>query len=500
MVNAFNRCGIGLTAPTGFDTVGLGYTNNTGPTLKHQIVSEIVSDSWWFGMLGLGFQPTNFTGYGDPQASFADTLYSNGSISSMSWSYTAGAYYRLKGIFGSLIFGGYDASRFTPNNVTFTMTGDNLRDIVVTIRAIKVTASTGQTTLMSTPEFAFIDSSVPELWLPVSVCQAFEKALNLTLDNSTGLYLIDSSVHDALLTLNPNITITLANQKQGGAMTDIILPYAAFDLNVTSPILTNRTSYYFPIRRGSDDTQYTLGRTFLQEAYVITHYESRTFNVSQCIFDDTAKPHIIALPPVLASSSSSSSSSSGSASNKKSKLSKGAIIGIVVGLCGITLLALLFLALFLIRRHRQNQKEHNRESAISELAGNPHASQSQGKIDEVDGSDAKFEKFGNPIMVPQELEAEPVPGPARGAKTPMAEMGQDEGGLSAVSEEHGKVDTGGHVVSPEGTYSSTFSSKNSKTKQAVVVGGSTSGTVSTGSSPTSLKRRGSRFEEHLGDM
>lgn len=103
-------------------------------------------------------------------------------------------------------------------------------------------------------------------------------------------------------------------------------------------------------------------------------------------------------------------------------------------------------------------------------------------------------------MIPQELEAEPVPGPAKGAKTPMAEMGQDEGGLSAVSEEHGHMDAGNHVVSPEGTFSSTFSSRNSRTKPAVVVGSPTAGTASTGSSPTSLKRRGSRFEEHLGDM
>jgi hypothetical protein len=41
----------------GFDTVGLGFSSDEGPTLKHQIVSTIVSDTWWFGMLGLGSNP-----------------------------------------------------------------------------------------------------------------------------------------------------------------------------------------------------------------------------------------------------------------------------------------------------------------------------------------------------------------------------------------------------------------------------------------------------------
>lgn len=283
---------------SGLDTVGLGYTNSTGVTLPHQVVAEIASDYWWFGALGLGFQPTNFSGYGNPQASFSDTLYSNGSISSMSWSYTAGAYYRLKSVFGSLIFGGYDASRFTPNDVIFTMTGDNLKDIVVTIQSITSTTSSGNTTLMSTPEFAFIDSAVPELWLPATVCQEFEKAFGLTLDSASGLYLLNASAHANLLQLNPNITITLANQKSGGPTVDLVLPYSAFDLNVTSPVLHNSTSYYFPLKPTPDDALNTLGRTFLQEVYVTAHYNSRTFNVSQCIFSDTSSPSILALRPI----------------------------------------------------------------------------------------------------------------------------------------------------------------------------------------------------------
>lgn len=220
------------------------------------------------------FQPTNFTQFGDPQASFAETLVSNGTISSTSWSYTAGASYRLKGtFFGNLIFGGYDASRFTPNNLTFDMTGDNERDIVLSLQSITSTTSSGNTTLMSTPELMFIDSSVPELWLPIDVCEEFEKTFGIELDSATDRYLLNASTQSALAAQNPNFTFTLANDQiaPGDANSsntiEITLPYESFNLNVSAPIVANTTSSYFPIRRAQNSSQYTIGRVFLQEVF-----------------------------------------------------------------------------------------------------------------------------------------------------------------------------------------------------------------------------------------
>lgn len=404
------RVGVGQY---GFDTVGLGYSNSSGTTLQNQIVAAIVSNDYWFGSLGLGFQPTNFTGYDDPQPSFTETLFNQGRISSRSWSYTAGANYRLKSVFGSLVFGGYDESRFTHNNVTFNMAGDNLRDLIVTIRSI----STGGTTISDTPEFAYIDSSVPELWLPPAVCDAFAREFSLQLDEDSGYYLVNESMHSALSERQPEIIITLADQKEGDVneTVEIVLPYGAFDLNISAPLLPNETSYYFPIRRATG-SQYVLGRTFLQEAYVTAHYGDRVFNVSQCVFEERLRSRIIALPERLPTYSNedggdvNAPDDSGSGTSSK-KLNAGAIAGIVIGvLAAVTLLALL---VFCVRRRKRRSTKH--PDAVEIDPGrrieppdenrkwvSEHGEQASSFTNEVEGRE-RFELDGQPFMRPAEL-------------------------------------------------------------------------------------------------
>ncbi len=79
------------------------------------------------------------------------------------------------------------------------------------------------------------------------------------------MYWVNDTVHQALVTANPNITFTIGNSNTGGPTVDIRFPYASFDLEAKNPFVSS-TRRYFPLQRAANASQYTLGRTFLQEA------------------------------------------------------------------------------------------------------------------------------------------------------------------------------------------------------------------------------------------
>ena len=168
------------------------------------------------------------------------------------------------GQYAQLIFGGYDTSRFLANSASFTLSSDINRDIVVAIQAITYSGTT-QASLLETPTYAFIESTDPNFWLPEAVCQKFENAFGLSLDDSTGLYLINSTQYSLLISTNPQVTFSLANSLSGGDIASIVLPFNAFALSASYPFVPNDT-YYFPLRKSANDSQNTLGRAFLQEA------------------------------------------------------------------------------------------------------------------------------------------------------------------------------------------------------------------------------------------
>jgi hypothetical protein len=78
---------------------------------------------------------------------------------------------------------------------------------------------------------------------------------------------VNETHHNSLLDSNAEVSFRLSDVKSGGDTVTVILPYAAFDLTAKYPLVDN-TSHYFPLKRAGSSAQYTLGRTFLQEAYV----------------------------------------------------------------------------------------------------------------------------------------------------------------------------------------------------------------------------------------
>lgn len=176
-----------------------------------------------------------------------------------------------------------DLSRFVANDVSFTLADDIGRDIVVAVQSISFTGHS-QAVLLSDPIYAFIDSTDPNIWLPAAACAKFEEAFGIALDNATGLYLVNETHHAALLAEDAEVTMRLGDELTGGASVAITLPYSAFALTARYPLVKN-TSYYFPLKQATDQSQYTLGRVFLQEAYLTVDYDRRNFSVSQCTWN-----------------------------------------------------------------------------------------------------------------------------------------------------------------------------------------------------------------------
>jgi hypothetical protein len=149
--------------------------------------------------------------------------------------------------------------------VSFPFSNVDAQDLTLQLEAITmVDSNTTGTSLLPTSIPAFLDSSLPYIWLPTEACTLFENAFGITWDDETELYLLNSTQRTALISQNANITFTLGNLT-AGATVNITLPYAAFDLTVSSPIVNSSTPY-FPLKRATNSTQYTLGRTFFQEA------------------------------------------------------------------------------------------------------------------------------------------------------------------------------------------------------------------------------------------
>lgn len=248
----------------GYDTVALGWQGSGPPSLHQQIVAGVATKDFYLGVFGLNPCPSNFSDFNDPTPSYLSNLKQKSLIPSLTWGYTAGNQYQLDKVLGSLILGGYDSSRFIPNNISFAFNDIEARDLTVIIEKVTLTADGNSQHLSSTSIAAFVDSTVPYLYLPLDVCKKFEAAFGLTWNSEVQAYLVNDTLNDSLKALNASVTFTLGTLTTTNTV-DISLPYAAFDLIADYPLMPQKTRY-FPLVRAANDSQYTLGRTFLQEA------------------------------------------------------------------------------------------------------------------------------------------------------------------------------------------------------------------------------------------
>ena len=109
---------------------------------------------------------------------------------------------------------------------------------------------------------------------------------------------------------------------------------ATFGLEYGPPFF-NQSVCYIPLRQSTDPSRYILGRTFLQETYIIANYESANITLYPTIYPDSAV--VSDIIPICPLNSTDCSKQSPSANT--TRLGAANIAGIVVGsVVGLTLL------------------------------------------------------------------------------------------------------------------------------------------------------------------
>jgi hypothetical protein len=271
-------------------------------------------------------------------------------------------------VLGSLVLGGYDDSRRKHNNISFPFDSNDSRLLSLTIQSIDATNTLqGVVTLSNSPTYATIDSTVSHIWLPEKACDEFERVFGLQFDPHTQLYIVNTTTHDRLKQLNPSINFQLGTSRDPTKVVNINLPYGAFDLQAGYPIYSNATNY-FPIRRAANETQFTLGRAFLQEAYLITDYEHQNFSVSQATFESPLKERIV--PIVSEEYAISTQNKQESKDRDLNKLSKPALAGTIIA-TAVFVLACTLASYFFVakkRRLKKARKSQERSEESSEVS------------------------------------------------------------------------------------------------------------------------------------
>jgi hypothetical protein len=251
------------------------------PHLNQQPITGIESTTPFLGSMGLAPKLSNFallefSGMNSSNSSILQTLKTKGTTPSLSFGYFAGASYsrqiyvssvpkltQFKGnASSSLIIGGYDASRSLMAPLSQNFSHDVSQLLTLPLSSLVVSnALDGKSSPLTTQIQATINSTSPFLVLPKSICTDLSSSFGLSLDQATGLYLVKSTTHSLLQTLNTSLTFGFGNATKG---IDITLQYASLDLNASSPFYTEPTRY-FPLRASDNDSAAVLGRAFLQE-------------------------------------------------------------------------------------------------------------------------------------------------------------------------------------------------------------------------------------------
>ncbi|KAI2472726.1 acid protease [Annulohypoxylon bovei var. microspora] len=293
---------------------------------------------------------------------------------------------------GSFYFGGYDQNRIVGDVLSYQ--DDYTKDITLKDISIKVIdgsspwefeslgglLSSGNSSITSGGLQVSVDGCSPYLSLPKSTCDAVAKNLPVTYNEGLGLYYWNTN--DPKYTQIVNSASVLEFVFSGDSNTknvSISVPFRHLNLTLSAP-LVEQPAQYFPCYTGPSKG-YTLGRAFLQDAFVGANWGTKSWWLAQAPGPNIPSANVVeladggsikassndwkeswsgswtALTPEEASSSSTVSAPSvtnttTADSEESTGLSTGAKAGIGAG-AGVAGLAVLgAIAFFFMRRRK----------------------------------------------------------------------------------------------------------------------------------------------------
>ncbi|TFA99276.1 hypothetical protein CCMA1212_008978 [Trichoderma ghanense] len=367
--------GYGGNGQYGLDTVN-AYSKITdiGFGMSNVLMSAINTTDYYLGYFGLGITQGNF-GREVAQSPLTQAVHTFGWIPSYSYGFTAGASYRNTPV--SITLGGHDTARYVPHDIDFTLTPrDNMPRAL--IRGIEASANkankpkkwVSETASLSGWDNSFtalIDSTTPYLWLPSAVCDDFADAFNLTYNATFDLYTLTNEQFNEYGSAD-SFTFTFSfssfdNHDNFGSplnvpgLVNITVPMRAFVNLLQYPFMHRTIKYgdpaipYFALRKTHNDSAIVIGRSFLQEVYIITKYDEAVFSIHQAKFpqEPIAEANLV---PIKQPNSSPYPPPPKQTGNK---LSTGQMIGIVVG--GVLLCSFCLISLCCVCRRRKSPEK-----------------------------------------------------------------------------------------------------------------------------------------------
>ncbi|KAK6544091.1 hypothetical protein TWF694_000802 [Orbilia ellipsospora] len=260
-------------------------------------------------------------------------------IPSPFWAYNTGYGngYRLP----QLVFGGYDQSKYIPGtmqNYSMKLLPSGMSTMGVTIDQmfLNITGPQNRQTfktnssLVNDPIDVIIDSSTPFCWFPKNITDQIAQSVgavwNATIGGSGAyIYNVTSPAYKNLQNATLAFHFSGPMNENKWLFNSMSLSQILYLAAPTAGVSGSSMVPYLPFMPIDKPNSYVLGRSFLQQMYLMANYHNMTFSLSQLDLDSTTLTQYVKVgaptPPAFTTNEP----------DKSNKLSGGAIAGIVIG-------------------------------------------------------------------------------------------------------------------------------------------------------------------------